>query len=224
MTTENTLESLLNKVLKEHVTNGYFKEYINFQPDMLDRTNLLNKAGQFNVNGEKVDVKQNGGSYQYIFGPKMGDYIKKLYDSGKDDTEVALELGKMYLDDNNELRNILDLADRSDTLVFNTSNGEPIDVKVSDVFWTLAYLKRDQRWKEEHQVNEASEDRWKEIDSEEDDPYADDVYWAKKYRAAKQNNMEDEGEEDWLEMWKDSRIEGFDDDEDINPLNYVSGY
>ena len=131
-----TLHAL--QIICENVTDPVLKEYVNFQPNMFDKKNATPKSGTIDVNGEKVNVRpsKNNDCYVYEFGPKLSDYLYGM----TDDERIEELAGFMYDVDNNEFGKILDLADKDDILMFNSSNGN-FAINVGDVYRYLNYLK-----------------------------------------------------------------------------------
>lgn len=181
MQNKNTFTLRLLQAICENVTNPVFKEYVNFQPDMFDTKNATPKAGEIDVNGEKVTVRpsKNNDCYVYEFGPALGDFLKD-----KDDEEQLSTLAQWIYNGDNEFGKILDLADKNDILLFHTSENNKFQIKVGDVYTYVNFLK----YQDAHgpvtmaaeSINEDSEEdedwmiMWKNSKAKkEDEPYLD---------------------------------------------------
>lgn len=120
------------------------EEAVEEQPSMFDDEESV----FYDDNGlELVNIVRNkAGNKDYIFNAEASDYVNDLLQDPSDVTPIIQLLAQAYLN-SDEMSKILDKANRSDDIIFNTSNSGKIKISMNDVFEYITYLKREERFK-----------------------------------------------------------------------------
>ena len=201
MEKRKSFKNVLVSTICENMDKNTLKEYSNFQPNLFDQKDVVARTGEFDVNGEKVVVEPSrfGKHNVYKFGQALGDYLAQF-----DKDKMAKQIAEMYLDDENEMSNILEYANPNDILLFHTSNGNNIEFPFSEVSFYIKGMKALQT-RNERYATAANESM------EEDLQYKDDPA------------AETEEDADWMIMWKNNQLDKNDEESYIDYLNRLKG-
>lgn len=129
---ENKLEEL----------NSSMQEDLEHQPDLFDKT-----LGSFYLEGDEVKVeKAKDGSKNFIFSPKVGNYLDSQIMNPEDTMHIVALLADRYIN-SDDFSKVLQYANREDSLIFNTTENGPIKISMNDLFDYATYLTREERFK-----------------------------------------------------------------------------
>lgn len=145
MNNKTSLKAEILQIINENVSNKYFKEYVNFNPDMTDDRNVSPTTGDINVNGVIIPVRyaQDADYKIYEFPKELGDHLRAncqgINEKGFTAPQQAAQLLANYIEDeNNELGYILDKApiNDEDMLLIHHSKEDmygPIKIRFHDI-------------------------------------------------------------------------------------------
>ena len=197
MEKKKSFKNMLLSIICENIDKNTLKEYANFQPDLLNKKDVIARTGTFDVNGETITVEPSKfGNYNvYKFGPALGDYLAQFEDEDK----AAQKIAEMYLDDENEISSVLEYANPEDVLLFHTSKGKNIEFPFKNVSLFINGMNALQKRQMRYDV--AAESINEDIIPTENEEEAD---WMVMWKNNQLDKSEDESYIDYLKRLKDS--------------------